>query len=85
MKNGELHEKLSRFIEKLNEWRSMARTGSLSELIWQVYRDTHFYDFVGGLPQEGNSVKQIYVHFMIGLDNTKQLPFGDYSVFFTIH
>ena len=50
IENGELHEKLSRFIEKLNEWRSMARTGSLSELIWQVYRDTHFYDFVGGLP-----------------------------------
>jgi ATP-dependent helicase/nuclease subunit A len=28
----------------------MARQGSLSELIWQLYRDTQFYDFVGGLP-----------------------------------
>ena len=28
----------------------MARQGSLSALIWQLYRDTHFYDFAGGLP-----------------------------------
>ncbi len=28
----------------------MARQGSLSELIWQLYRDTQFYDFAGGLP-----------------------------------
>ncbi len=32
------------------DWRSMARQGSLSELIWQLYRDTQLYDFVGGLP-----------------------------------
>lgn len=48
--NGELHEKLSMFINQLNDWRSLARQGALSELIWQLYRDTHFYDFVGGLP-----------------------------------
>ena len=28
----------------------MARQGSLSALIWQLYRDTYFYDFAGGLP-----------------------------------
>ena len=28
----------------------MAREGSLSSLIWQLYRDTGFYEFAGGLP-----------------------------------
>lgn len=46
----ELHEKICRFSEQLEEWRSLARQGSLSELIWQLYRDTGFYDFAGGLP-----------------------------------
>lgn len=49
-KTEALYEKARRFYDYLNEWRSMARQGSLSELIWQLYRDTQFYDFVGGLP-----------------------------------
>ncbi|WP_066068431.1 helicase-exonuclease AddAB subunit AddA [Neobacillus soli] len=43
-------EKVRHFYDSLTEWRSMARQGSLSELIWQLYSDTQFYDFVGGLP-----------------------------------
>lgn len=46
----EAHEKVSRFMEKLAVWRSIARQGDLSSLIWQLYRDTQFYDFAGGLP-----------------------------------
>ncbi|WHY02053.1 helicase-exonuclease AddAB subunit AddA [Neobacillus sp. DY30] len=45
-----LYEKVRRFYDNLEQWRSMARQGSLSELIWQLYRDTQFYDFAGGLP-----------------------------------
>ncbi|WP_018662405.1 helicase-exonuclease AddAB subunit AddA [Heyndrickxia acidiproducens] len=44
------HEKVAKFAEKLKEWRSVARQGALSDLIWQLYRETKFYDFVGGLP-----------------------------------
>jgi ATP-dependent helicase/nuclease subunit A len=44
------YEKLRKFYDMLTEWRGTARQGSLSELIWQLYRDTQFYDFVGGLP-----------------------------------
>ncbi|MBS4198652.1 helicase-exonuclease AddAB subunit AddA [Bacillus sp. FJAT-49732] len=43
-------EQVSHFINQLHEWRTMARSGALSELIWQLYRDTGFYEFVGGLP-----------------------------------
>ncbi|WHZ04493.1 helicase-exonuclease AddAB subunit AddA [Neobacillus sp. YX16] len=49
-KTEQVYEKVRRFYDYLDEWRSMARQGSLSELIWQLYRDTQFYDFVGGLP-----------------------------------
>jgi ATP-dependent helicase/nuclease subunit A len=45
-----IYEKLRPFYDQLKNWRQMARQGSLSALIWQLYRDTHFYDFVGGLP-----------------------------------
>lgn len=42
--------KVMAFYEMLQNWRTSAREGALSELIWQVYQDTHFYDFVGGMP-----------------------------------
>lgn len=45
-----LGEKLKAFLEKLNGWREKARQGELSELIWQILRETGYYDFVGGLP-----------------------------------
>ncbi|WP_280770916.1 helicase-exonuclease AddAB subunit AddA [Salipaludibacillus daqingensis] len=38
------------FIEQLSIWRKRARSGSLSELIWQLYQDTGFFDYVGGMP-----------------------------------
>ncbi|MEI5906485.1 helicase-exonuclease AddAB subunit AddA [Bacillus spongiae] len=42
--------KLQLFFECLTKWRTSARQGALSDLIWQLYRDTKFYDFVGGMP-----------------------------------
>lgn len=42
--------KLARFLEQLDGWRSEARQGSLADLLWRIYRDTGYYDFVGGLP-----------------------------------
>lgn len=50
LKTGELYEKVRPFFDALEEWRVMARQGSLSELIWHLYRQTRFYDFVGGMP-----------------------------------
>ncbi|MGM0846807.1 MAG: helicase-exonuclease AddAB subunit AddA [Bacillota bacterium] len=48
--NEEVHEKLSRFLSNLTVWRTKARQGALAELVWQLYRDTRFYDFAGGMP-----------------------------------
>lgn len=36
-------------LQHLNEWRAFARKASLSDLIWRLYRDTRYVDFVGGL------------------------------------
>lgn len=47
---GALKAKLNRFLEQLSNWRSLARQGSLSDLIWQIYRETGYYDFVAGMP-----------------------------------
>lgn len=46
----ELSERLTEFLKKLERWRSVARQGSLADLIWTIYRETDYYDFTGGLP-----------------------------------
>ncbi|AZB42276.1 helicase-exonuclease AddAB subunit AddA [Bacillus sp. FJAT-42376] len=42
--------KLSRFFARLEEWRSEARKGAVSDLIWKIYRESKFFDFAGGMP-----------------------------------
>ncbi|GAA0438130.1 helicase-exonuclease AddAB subunit AddA [Lentibacillus halophilus] len=42
--------KAGRFLDSLARYRLASRQGALSELIWQVYRETGYYDFVGGMP-----------------------------------
>ncbi|HZG61560.1 MAG TPA: helicase-exonuclease AddAB subunit AddA [Anoxybacillus sp.] len=46
----QLQHRLHKFYKQLQQWRTKARQGSLADLIWQLYRETHFYDFVGGMP-----------------------------------
>jgi len=48
--NEVFYGKVRMFYDWLASWREMARQGALSELIWELYRETQFYDFVGGLP-----------------------------------
>ncbi len=45
----ETFEKVKVFLYHLQNWRTKARQGSVTELIWQLYRDTRFYDYVGGM------------------------------------
>lgn len=44
-----LYEKCTRFVERLTIWRHLSAKESLVNLIWQIYKDTHFLDYVGGL------------------------------------
>lgn len=45
-----LARRLRDFLARLERWRTLARRQPLPELIWQLYRDTGYYEFVGGLP-----------------------------------
>jgi len=45
-----LQEKAQRFLTALEPWRTAARQESLADFILRLYRDTGYYDFVGGLP-----------------------------------
>ena len=41
--------KLKHFNVLFSKWCQLARQESLHSLIWEIYRDTHYYDYVGGM------------------------------------
>ncbi len=45
--------KLAAFIARLSGWRDFARREPLGDLLWLLYRETGYYDYVGGLPGGG--------------------------------
>ena len=45
-----LAEKLNQFMNILDSWRLYAKTHSLYDLIWRIYNDRFYYDYVGSLP-----------------------------------
>lgn len=47
---GELKEKVNNFLDKLDAWRKESEYLSLAELIWKIYTDTGFYNYVGLMP-----------------------------------
>ncbi|WP_379970032.1 helicase-exonuclease AddAB subunit AddA [Ectobacillus sp. sgz5001026] len=63
-----MYEKISSFYELLQEWRSFARQQPLSDLIWKIYRETGYYDFVAGLP----SGKQRQANLRVLYDRARQ-------------
>jgi len=48
--DSEVKEKVMKFILQLSNWRNLARCSSVPDLIWQLFRDTGYYDYVGGMP-----------------------------------
>ena len=46
----QLFDKLTKFLETLASWRSYAKTHSLYDLIWKIYNDRFYYDYVGAMP-----------------------------------
>ncbi|RED65710.1 helicase-exonuclease AddAB subunit AddA [Cohnella lupini] len=48
-----LGKALAAFVTKLGEWRDFARREPLGDLLWMLYRETGYYDYVGGLPGGG--------------------------------
>ena len=48
--DSKLAGKLKETLDRLRLWRSAARSGKLSDLIWQIYRQTRYLSFVSALP-----------------------------------
>jgi ATP-dependent helicase/nuclease subunit A len=49
-----LKSRLSEILGRLEEWRTLARRGSLADLLWRIYRQTGYLSFVGALPNGKN-------------------------------
>ena len=74
---------MNRFFNQFEDWRNLARRGSLSELIWQVYTDTHYYEMVGAMPngkQRQANLRALHDRASI----MKKHRSADYSVFFVL-
>lgn len=46
----EIAFRIKRFLDMFEAFRAASREGALSDLIWDIYRETGYYDFVGGMP-----------------------------------
>ena len=45
-----LRNKITYFLDNLSNWRKMSKIIELDELIWQIYKETNFYNYVGLMP-----------------------------------
>ncbi|MCD8180438.1 MAG: helicase-exonuclease AddAB subunit AddA [Firmicutes bacterium] len=48
-KEKRLKDKCRRFFDDLDRWRGYVKTKSIASLIWTLYEETGFYDFMGAL------------------------------------
>lgn len=45
-----LQEKIRTFLDLFQHWRELARKNQLATLIWTIYKESAYLDYVGGLP-----------------------------------
>ena len=48
--DGGLYNKIEMFFSKLRKWQSEKEYFALDELIWKIYEDTGYYNYVGLMP-----------------------------------
>jgi len=48
--------KLKGFLKNLDRWRTIARQNDLAHLVWTLFKETGYYDYVGAMP--GGSQRQ---------------------------
>lgn len=61
--DGGIKEKVDGFLNQLSIWRQLSRQVSVPELIWQIFRDTGYYDYVGSL--KGGILRQANLRMLI--------------------
>lgn len=58
-----LKQKLDRFMQQLRKFRKLAQQSNLVNLVWAIYNDTGYLDYVGGMPdgpQRQNNLHALY-------------------------
>ncbi len=55
-----LKERLEGFITLLNKWRDSANNESIAQLIWEIYMDTHYLEYVHG--QSNGAQRAVNLH-----------------------
>lgn len=56
----ELAEKIGKFLSYLSQWRTYSQKQSLYSLIWKIYNDRFYFDFVGTLPKAEQAQANLY-------------------------
>lgn len=60
---ADIKAKVDKFLNQLSQWRQLARHISVPELIWQIFRDTGYYDYVGS--QRGGMLRQANLRMLV--------------------
>ena len=47
---AELRDKINKFLTQIEEWRKAQEYLALDELIWKIYSDTGYYNYVRLMP-----------------------------------
>ena len=55
-----LREKLKDFMTCFSKWRNFAKWHSLYDLIWKIYNERFYYDYVGNLPRAEQRQANLY-------------------------
>lgn len=80
---GELHqaiyEKLAAFRNQLDNWRHYAEDHVIEEVIWSIYQDTYFLDYVSGLDNGRQRQANLHAFYQKAKDFSNQAGFGLYS------
>ena len=80
---AELQKKLGIFMETVQDWRLYSKTHSLYDLIWKIYSDRFYYDYVGALPNGQSRQANLYA-LALRADQFEKSNFKGLSRFITM-
>ena len=80
---SQLHKKLNLFMETVNSWRLFSKTHSLYDLIWKIYSERFYYDYVGALPNGQARQANLYA-LALRADQFEKSNFKGLSRFITM-
>lgn len=71
-----IQSKLRRLFQQLEKWRLYARDHTLDQLIWQIYQETAFLDFVVGLDRGLQRQANLHAFYQKAQDLSQSLMGG---------